>query len=243
MEYKVKIDEFEGPLDLLLHLIKEANIDIYDIKISDITDQYLTYIKAMETFNLSVASEYLVMAAELLEMKSRLLLPSNKEEDTDEFEEDPKETLIKRLLDYKNYKEISGTFKQLADNRNLVYTKLPSNIDEYKGDVIPQDAHSISILMDAFSKFLERSEFQKPLHTKVASKELSVDERVNKIRGMLKKKGQVAFEQLFEEITKENIVVTFLAILQMAKEQEIIIEQNEHLNTIYIKLKGRAKDE
>jgi segregation and condensation protein A len=240
MEYKVKIDEFEGPLDLLLHLIKESNIDIYDIQISEITEQYLDYIKAMENLNLEVASEYLVMAAELLEIKSKSLLPSKEENSEDQFEEDPKETLIKRLIDYKNYKEITSTFKDLEAERSKVFTKLPANIDEYKSETTQVESHSISILLDAFAKFIERSEYQKPLHTKVASKEFSVGERITRIRDILNAKKEVTFETLFEEWSKGYVVVTFLAILQMAKEQEVIIEQNDNFNEIYIKLKGRA---
>lgn len=240
MEYKVKIDEFEGPLDLLLHLIKESNIDIYDIKISEITEQYLSYIKAMESLNLSIASEYLVMAAELIEMKSKVLLPSKKDEATDEYEEDPQEALIKRLVDYKNYKEITGKFKELELERSQIFTKLPSNITEYQEEPVSYEPHSVSLLLDAFAKFLERNEYQKPLHTKVASKELSVSERITDIRKTLSKSREIQFEKLFDEWTKEYVVVTFLAILQMAKEQEIVIEQNNTFDEIYIKLKGRV---
>lgn len=240
MEYKVKINEFEGPLDLLLHLIKESNIDIYDIQISVIADQYLNYIKAMETLNLSVASEYLVMAAELLEIKSRLLLPSKKEEMSDEYEEDPKENLIRRLIDYKHYKEITSTFKELEHERSLIYTKSPSDISEYKVPDVLHEVHSVSLLLDAFSKFLERNKYQQPLHTKVTSKEISIGERINSIRNILHTKKEVPFEELFEKKTKEYLVVTFLAILQMAKEQEIVIEQSNSFDNIYIKLKGRA---
>ncbi|MDD2469950.1 MAG: segregation/condensation protein A [Bacilli bacterium] len=240
MEYKVKIDEFEGPLDLLLHLIKEANIDIYDIKISDITEQYLDYIKAMEALNLSIASEYLVMAAELIEIKSRSLLPSKDGDDVDEFEEDPKEALIKRLVDYKHYKEITATFKELEQERNQIFTKLPSNINEYREDNTPRETRSISLLLEAFASFLERHEYQKPLHTKVTTKEVSVSERISKIRNILATSKEINFEALFDEWTREYVVATFLAILQMAKEQEITIEQNDSFDHIYIKLRGRA---
>jgi segregation and condensation protein A len=239
MEYKVKIDEFEGPLDLLLHLIKEANIDIYDIQISVITEQYLNYIKTMEELNLEVASEYLVMAAELLEMKSKSLLPAKDNDEVDEFEEDPKEALIKRLIDYKHYKEITSTFKELEHERSQIFTKLPSNISEYKETTL-QEPHSITLLLDAFAKFLERNEYQKPLHTKVASKELAVSDRISDIRHILHTKKMLSFETLFEEWSKEYIVVTFLAVLQMTKDQEITIEQSDNFNVIYIKLKGRA---
>ena len=238
MEYKIKIDEFEGPLDLLLHLIKESNIDIYDIKISEITDQYLTYIKAMESLNLSIASEYLVMAAELIELKSRMLLPNSKTLDSDEEQEDPQEMLIQKLLDYKNYKDITKTFRELEKERGLIYTKLPTSLDEYKEEVQPQEAHSLSVLLDAFAKFVERNEQQKPLHTKVATKEVSVSERMTSIRNILKKKVEITFEELFEEWNREYFVVTFLSILQMSKEQEIVIKQDTCFQTIYIKLKG-----
>ncbi len=240
MEYKVKINEFEGPLDLLLHLIKESNIDIYDIQISEITEQYLSYIKAMETLNLSVASEYLVMAAELLEMKSKLLLPSNNNNLEDEYEEDPKENLIRKLIDYKHYKEITSTFKELEYDRSLIFTKLPSDISEYKTSNINQETHSVSLLLDAFSKFLERNKLHQPLHTKVTSKEMSISDRINSIRNILHTKKEITFEELFEVYTKEFLVVTFLAVLQMVKEQEIIIDQNNSFDQIQIKLKGRA---
>jgi len=240
MEYKVKIDEFEGPLDLLLHLIKEANIDIYDIKISEITEQYLAYIRAMESLNLLVASEYLVMAAELIEMKSKCLLPSKNEESEDEFEEKPESSLIQRLVDYKYYKEITSKFKELEYNRSEVFTKLPSNIDEYKEELPPQESHSVSLLLDALAKFLERNEYNKPLNTKITSKELSVSERITNIRQVLSSKKEVKFENLFDEWNKGYVVVTFLAILQMAKEQEIVIEQSDIFDSIYVKLKGRV---
>ena len=112
-KYIVTIDNFDGPLDLLLHLIKEEDIDIYDIKIEDITKQYLNYIKRMKELNLEIASEYLVMASELIEMKSKMLLPKKKEQDEDNYEEDPREILIERLLAYKKYKEVTNNFKDL----------------------------------------------------------------------------------------------------------------------------------
>ena len=116
MEYEVKIDAFEGPLDLLLHLIKESKVDIWDIKIVDITDQYLNYIKSMERLNLNIASEYLVMASELMEMKSKLLLPRTEVEDVEE--EDPREQLIQKLIDYQKYKDMTKNFKELEEERN-----------------------------------------------------------------------------------------------------------------------------
>lgn len=232
--YKVKINEFEGPLDLLLHLIKESNIDIYDIKIADITVQYLDYIKDMESLNLSIASEYLVMAAELIEIKAKLLLPSIKDVDNDEYEEDLKENLIKRLIDYKNYKEITSTFKELEQKRSLIFTKLPTNIDEYKVQSEIKESQSISILLEAFSSFIERSKLNQPLHTKITSKEISINERIASIRDILRINNKVNFISLFDIWNREYFVITFLAILQMTKNQEIIIEQTDSFSDIYI---------
>ena len=131
MDYCFTIDKFSGPLDLLLHLIKQSNIDIYDIKIEEITNQYLDYIKKMEELNLNIASSYLVMAAELIEMKASMLLPKP-EIAEDEYEEDPKERLIKRLIEYQNYKEITTKFHELELDRQQYYTKQSSDISEYE---------------------------------------------------------------------------------------------------------------
>ncbi|MFA5696233.1 MAG: segregation/condensation protein A [Bacilli bacterium] len=236
MEYRIKINEFEGPLDLLLHLIKESDIDIYDIKISEITKQYLDYIKAMEEMNLSIASEYLVMASELIELKSKMLLPKNEEELEDDYES-PEETLIRKLLDYKNYKDITKTFKELEQERFNFYTKLPSNIDEYQDEDNICESKDISLLLDAFAKFIERSEEQKPLHTKITTKEISLKDRIDSIRKILKTKKRIIFTELFEQTNKEYLIVTFLSILQMAKDQELEIEQEDLYQDIFIKLK------
>ncbi len=234
MHYEVKIDNFSGPLDLLLHLIKESNIDIYDISLEDITNQYLNYIKKMEELNLDIASEYLVMASELLEYKSRSLLPK-KETDDDTYEEDPKEELIKRLIDYKRYKEVSETFKELETIRSDIYTKSPSNISEYEEELKNNGEVSLEDLVEAFKKFLDRKELEKPINTKITTKELSVRERINNIRKILKEKKEISFIDLFDYVTKDYVIVTFLGILEMTKNNEIVLLQNNNFDNIIIK--------
>ena len=233
MHYVTKINEFEGPLDLLLHLIKKSNIDIYDISLSDITDQYLEYIHQMEELNLDIASEYLVMATELLEYKSRSLLPKKIEDDKEE--EDAKEELIKRLVDYKKYKEITSEFKKLEDIRSEIYTKTPSNINEYDEKVINNSELSVNDLISAFKKFIDRKEYEKPLNTKITTKELSVSDRIIKIKEILKTKNEVNFIDLFDKLTKDYVVVTFLSILEMSKNKEIEIKQDNNFGNIIIK--------
>ena len=232
MEYEVKIDAFEVPLDLLLHLIKESKVDIWDIKIVDITDQYLNYIRSMEKLNLNIASDYLVMASELMEMKSKLLLPRTKlEEETEE--EDPREKLIQRLIEYQKYKDMTKNFKELEENRHEFYTKPPESLKEYTDEgVITNTDLSLDDLMKAFQKFLERKEAEKPLATTVTKKEITVEERRTSIRKILKERKKVDFFELFDVLTREYIVVTFLAVLEMARKQELTIYQENNFDNI-----------
>ena len=244
MDYKFVINDFEGPLDLLLHLIKTSEVDIYDISIEKVTEQYLSFIKSMEEMNLNIASEYLVMAAELIEIKSKLLLPSKKELDEDEYEEDPRENLINRLLEYKKYKDMIDTFKSLEEERKDIFTKEPINLSEYKevetennGDITLED------LIDALNNFLKRKEDEKPIQTKITKKELSVTERTTQIRSILKSKKKVSFFDLFEVKTRAYVVVTFLSILEMAKHGEINIIQEDNFNNIIIDSKEGGVNE
>lgn len=237
MDYTVTIDKFEGPLDLLLHLIKISDIDICDISILDITKQYMEYINKMEEMNLNIASEYLIMAAELLEMKSSMLLPKPKLEQ-DEFEEDPRESLIRRLLEYQQYKEITNDFKELELSRKESYTKEPSNLDEFKTNCSDEASGNIDELILAFQKFMERKQLEKPLNTKVTNREYSVGVRSNEIRKILAHKKRLYFDELFEEYNKTYVVVTFLSILNLAKKQELKIKQENNFEKIYLTAEG-----
>lgn len=237
MQYKVTIENFDGPLDLLLHLIKEQDIDIYDIKIEEITKQYLDYIRAMKELNLSIASEYLVMASELIEMKSKMLLPKKKELDDDEYEEDPREVLIERLLAYKQYKEVTSEFKDLELIRKQVFTKQPENLSYYAKEEGNNEGTSIADLIEAFNALLKKKELDKPVATKITKKELSVTEKVVKIRNILRKKKSVNFEELFEVATKEEVIISFLSILEMVKKDEITLTQDSNFKSIVISLK------
>jgi segregation and condensation protein A len=237
MKYEITIDEFEGPLDLLLHLIKQSNISIYDISIDEVTKQYLSYIEKMEELNLDIASEYLVMAAELIEMKSSSLLPKNDVED-DEYEEDPKERLINQLLEYEKYKNMIGTFKELEEYRSEIYTRVPDSLLEFKGEEEIDYGIDLNDLLEAMAKFLEQKQLDKPLNTKITNKEYSVAKRSHEIRNILKKKKKVNFKELFEVYNKEYIVITFLSILSMTRNSEILIEQENNFKDIIIKEKG-----
>lgn len=238
MDYKFVINDFEGPLDLLLHLIKTSEMSIYDIKIEKITKQYLDFINSMENMNLSIASEYLVMASELIEIKSRMLLPNKKDMDEDEYEEDPRENLINRLIEYKKYKDMIDTFKVLEEERQDIFTKEPINLSEYRTEEVTNDGGlSLDDLLNALNNFLKRKEDEKPISTKITKREISVKDRTVQIRNILSKKKKVSFYDLFEVKTKEYVVVTFLSILEMAKYGEINIVQEGNFDNIVVNLK------
>lgn len=231
---KFLINDFEGPLDLLLHLLKQSKMNIYEINIVEITHQYINYIKAMEEMNLDIDSEYLIMAAELIEMKSRYLLP-NKNEVEDSFEENSEDELKKRLLEYQKYKESIDKFKELENIRHEVYTKSPERIlDLTETKMSNNENIGVFDLLNALEKVIERLEYNKPMTTKVTKRELSVKDRVIKIREILKNKKTVKFEELFESMNKEYIIVTFLSILNMARDKEINLIQKNNFDEIFI---------
>lgn len=236
-KYVVTIDNFDGPLDLLLHLIKEQDIDIYDIKIEDITKQYLDYIRHMKELNLEIASEYLVMASELIEMKSKMLLPKKKEKEEDDYEEDPRELLIERLLAYKRYKEVTSEFKDLELTRKMVFTREPDNLNRYVKEDENSEELGVADLIDAFNNLLKRKELDRPIATKITKKELSVTEKVNKIKNILRNKKKINFEDIFEVSTKEEVIISFLSVLEMVKKDEILLTQEGNFKNIVISLK------
>jgi len=232
MEIDFIINDFEGPLDLLLHLIKESKMDIMNIEIEEITKQYMDFLDKQEKMNLEVSSEYLVLASELLEIKSRLLLPRNNIEE-EEVEEDPREELINRLLEYQAYKDITKVLQEKELLRRDIYTKIPENIHNYveENHEIHADV-TLDDLVKALQNYYQRKNDNKPLNTKVTVNEISVSSRRHDIKKLLKNKKRVSFFELFPVMTKEYIVATFLAILEMAKNRELVIKQENNFEDI-----------
>lgn len=233
--YSFKIKDFEGPLDVLLHLIKESKMDIMDIDVVSLTNQYLNFINSMEDNDITIASEYLTLASELIYLKSRYLLPQDKDEEDDEEYVLAKENLVNRLIEYKNYKEMTSVFKSLEEKRGEVFTKVPSNLSEYasQNQVMVGGDVSLNDLLDAFKKYLDRRKYLEPISTKVTNKEMSVSQRCGEIRGLLKKHGRLEFFELFDDFSKPYVVVTFLSILDMAKNGELVITQENNFDKIY----------
>lgn len=236
MSYQFHINDFEGPLDLLLHLIKVNKMDIYDINISEITEQYVSFINVMKETEIDIAGDYLLMASELVHIKSNNLINSDEEEDED-FEISTKEELTKRLLEYQAIKDLTSSFQELSEKRSEIYTKLPSDLSDYKEKVDLSNQGSLDDLINAFQLFLERQKHMKPLNTKITRKEYSVEERIGSIRNILKEKKSVHFFELFDNLTKSYVVVTFLSVLEMTKNNEIKLIQENIFSPLVIEMK------
>jgi segregation and condensation protein A len=234
-----KLPVFEGPLDLLLHLIKSSKIDIYDIPILDITRQYLDYIELMKELNLEIAGDFLVMAATLIHVKSRMLLPPA-EDESDEFVEDPRSELVKRLLEYEAYKETSSQLRKREDIwKNVFHRGLP-DIDsfEFEQEPVLFEA-SVFDLISAFQKLLEKAP---EAVREITREKLTVAERINFIIERLDKEDGIKFEDLFEGgYTKIILLVTFLAMLEIVRLGLVKIYQEKAFDSIWL-LKPREED-
>lgn len=241
-EWRIKVAEFEGPLDLLLHLIKEMKVDIYEIPMIAITDQYLAYLHSMSVLQLDVAGEYLVMAATLLEIKSRMLLPQT-ETAADEWddaadEEDLQAQLIEQLVAYKQFKEASQVLKEREAERGQFFAKPASDLTAYQQQVpLPEGEVSTGDLIHAFERMLQRLKHQQPMQATIENEKISVEDTMRAIEQRLAQcrlKEGVAFSSLFVGSSKAQLIATFLAVLELAKARKLHFEQQSLYEEIYV---------
>jgi len=231
--YTIRLEMFEGPLDLLLHLIHKNELDITNIPIALITEQYLEYLKLMKVLNLDIAGEYLLMASTLLYIKSKILLPASPEEE--EEEEDPRAELMRRLLEYQKYKEAASELEKKPMLDRDVFIR--SNPTEQK-DTGAEERVEVSLfdLLEAFRQILERAKAEE-FHEVILDR-VSVEEKVQEIFSLLQReKRSIAFQHLFpEKASRRVIIVTFLAILELVKMKLIRVFQMAPFETIRLSL-------
>lgn len=232
-EFKVTIDQFEGPLDLMLHLIKEKELDLFDLDVNILTDQYVAYLNAMQEMHLEVASEYLVELAELIEYKSRKLLPRDNTELEDEYEEDPKDRLVRRLLEYQQFKEISESFGRMYEERQELLSKPVSEVVDEWANTEPDDSHyegNPYDLMRAMRKVLMRMQLQKPIETKYTHREISMEDRELQVRAKLDRLPDTfRFENLLDDCKDMPMfIATFLAVLDLARLHTLVFTVDEN---------------
>lgn len=238
-----KINEFEGPLDLLLHLIDKNKFNIFDIPIVEITEQYLEYVNQMQEANLDVMSEFLVMAATLISIKAKMLLP--KEEEKDEEEEDPRAELVRRLLEYKMYKYASYELKDMELDAEKAYYKnpsIPQEIKDYKEEIDPADVIgdvTLAKLNEIFNQVMRRTvDRVDPIRSKfgtIEKEEVRIEDKMEEIRASIRGLKGINFRTLLEvQASRINIIVTFLAILELMKVGDITIKQDQIFGEIII---------
>jgi len=233
LPYQVRIENFEGPLDLLLHLIKKNEINIYDIPVAIIAQQYLEYLEAMEELNLNVAGDFLVMAATLLHIKSRMLLPIDETADDDEDGPDPREELVRRLLEYKAFKEAA---RQLDHQekvwREIFWREHALSVTEVEEE-LPLENVSLFDLVDALKEVLERNPSSRLIE--IVPDNLTVRERMNLMLEMLEGKESVSFAALFEGSSHRMVVVvTFMALLELMRLRVVHVFQGETFGPILV---------
>jgi len=227
---EVFLETFSGPLDLLLYLIRKQNLDILDIPIAEVTRQYMTYVELMQTVKLELAAEYLVMAAMLAEIKSRMLLPRTVNEDGEEI--DPRAELVKRLQEYERYRTAAESLDQLPRLGREVHLVVIENDQPPVKRIEPNV--SLFELMDAFREVLVRAELYR--HHQVQLEPLSVRERMTRILAKINSESFVNFEDMFELTEgRRGLVVTFMAVLELLKEALVVLVQQEPFAPIHLK--------
>lgn len=222
----IKLNEFEGPLDLLLHLIRQSKMDIYDIKIAEITDQYMNYLAENKKHQLEIAGEYFVMAATLMSIKSQMLLPtppSEADEETED-EEDPRAELVEQLLEYQRYKQAAEDLKGKEEQRQMEYTREAMAVPkEYVQERVAPGV-TVDQLQAAFAKILERYQFEEPEIKNVRPERITVAERIQAVVNQVT--GPTRFVDLFQDdVTRDNLITTFMAVLELTRHEVVRINQ------------------
>ncbi len=246
MSVKYKLEIFEGPLDLLLHLIDKNEIDIHDIPIAQITEQYMEYVQTMQQLELEVTSEFLVMAATLLSIKSKLLLPKPPKIELEGFEEDeidPREELVMKLIEYRKYKSMAEQLREMEVARSLIYSREPQDLSPFLPETTDNPLKGVHLadLMLAFQRTLKRLTSRNRV-ARIRRDEISVKDRITEIVRLLEASREpVLFSSLFAgDRVREEMVVTFLAILELMKMKQINCQQSGLFDDIMIQYKGEG---
>lgn len=232
MSYKIKLELFEGPLDLLLYLVKKDHLNICDIPVAQITDQYLQYMELMRLLDLNIAGEFLVMASTLIHIKSKMLLPPEPKENEQEEEEDPRSELIRKLLEYQKFKEAAGLLRQKELSRQNIFTRNQGPAIANSGEEVYFEA-SLFDLLSAFSKALK--DIPRELFYEVIKDEFTVEEKIHDLLHILLNESSLRLSYLFAKVKNQvEMVVTFLAVLELIRLKEIVIVQKDIFGEIQV---------
>ena len=231
-DYTVKLDAFEGPMDLLMHLIEKNKIDIYDIPMAVITEQYIDYLNRFREFNIEVASEFIVMAATLLQIKSRLMLPKPPKEADEEPEADPWQELIDRIIEYRRFKAVSSVLDDMAREQGRFFARLPADLPIHH---LPPENMPLSALVEAFCAVIRVREELKLPEALVAREEYSIQDKITELLALLQRAhGRILFSDAFVSGSRSELITTFLALLELIKLKTVLVQQPGQFAAIYI---------
>jgi len=234
------LTDFEGPIDLLLHLIKESKVDIYDIPIAQITQQYIDYLKSMKVLELDVAGDYLVMASTLMSIKSKMLLPQAPDEIDDDFEaEDPRDELVSQLLTYQTYKRVAAYFEEKEQVRKQQFDKEVSIPTKQLEQFLEPGSIVLNDLASTYAELLHDQKNRQPEIETIENETLSIEDATNNIMTELKTVKRTTFKALLKlHNSVEEIVTDFMAILELASKQLVSIEQADFKSELFIELRN-----
>lgn len=244
MSLNIKIENFEGPFDLLLHLIKKNKMDIYDIKIYDITNQYLEYVKAMEEMDLEITSEFIVISATLIEIKSKMLLPKPKVDENaiDSDEKDPREELISKLVEYRKFKESAKFFKDREQGIGRMFSKKPEIIEEKSKSFDPKDflkgvtmLHLFEIYSKLMSIYKNKINTENVINKEIPLDKFKIEDKIDYLKEIMINDKRIVFSNIVKHCShKMEVVVTFLALLELMKLRVIKVVQENNFKEIYV---------
>ncbi len=228
--YKVRLEVFEGPMELLLHLIDKKKIDIYDIPIAELTGQYLAYLDEMTSYNIEVTSEFLVMAATLLQIKAKMMMPKTKEDD--EEDEDPRAELVRRIIEYRRYKEVTEELSDMIVAQEKYCARPPAKLPEEK---LPPNNLSVELLVEAFSTILKVKEEIAIPEVLVTREEFRIEDKMKDVLRLLQSAGgEILFSDVFNLASRSELIIIFLAVLELIRNNEVIVRQKQNFSEIYI---------
>ena len=237
-KYAIKLDNFEGPLDLLCHLIDKNKMDINEVKISDIADQYIQYINELDGYNLEIASEFLIMASTLLYLKSKSLLPKTTEDEAELTEEE----LLQRIIEYKKYKEISKKFKEMYEVYSKRFYKLPEKIELPKQKL--ETEYSKDVIINSYQKLIEKNEKKINIEKIAVVENVSVASKVKDIFRELIRKPKFVFNKLFtlSRCNKQEVVTAFSGLLELSRRSKVTATQEELFGDIIVEKRRKTND-
>jgi segregation and condensation protein A len=242
-EYKVKFEVFEGPLDLLLYLIKKEEVDIYEVNLTRLATQFIEYIEMMREFDLEIAGEFLVMASTLMYIKSRELLPVDQQAplEGEEEGEDPRWELIRQLVEYKKFKDAAAQLQVLEATQENVFPRVPGKLEFESDKPAPKPDVSIFDLLNAVNAVLKRIEKREGNTRDIFEDKWTVSEKIEYVVRMLSSRDNVRFSELFEDATsRSEVVCTFLALLELIRLKQLLVAQSEDFGEIEIKKRVTA---